>query len=108
VATGGALTPLLDAKEIPSVDELLQKHYKQLSTDEKKAIFIRLEEEYRQEYNLDTNISDPQPMDGVEFAYVLNIGRCIGCRKCVYACMKENNTSRDPQIQFFQTNSCQR
>jgi molybdopterin-containing oxidoreductase family iron-sulfur binding subunit len=27
------------------------------------------------------------------FAYALNIGRCIGCRKCVYACMAENNSS---------------
>jgi len=37
----------------------------------------------------------------VEYAYALNLGRCIGCRRCVYACMKENNTSRDPEIQYI-------
>jgi molybdopterin-containing oxidoreductase family iron-sulfur binding subunit len=101
VATGAALSPLLDAKEIPSGDEILQKHYKQLTLDDKKEIFARLEAEIRSSHHVTTTISDPQPMDGVEFAYVLNVGRCIGCRKCVYACMKENNTSRDPEVQYI-------
>lgn len=100
-ATAAALTPLLDAKEIPSAEEFFQKHYRRLTETEKKAIFARLEEEARQEHGVTTRISDPQPMDGVEFVYILNVGRCIGCRKCVYACMKENNSSRDPQIQYI-------
>lgn len=100
-ATGAALSPLLGAREVPSVDDLLQKHYRRLSDEEKKTIFQRLEAEIHQQYGVNSTISDPQPMDGVEFAYVLNIGRCIGCRKCVYACMKENNTSQDPQIQYI-------
>jgi len=101
VATGAALSPLLDAKETPSVDELIQKHYKQLSPEDKKTIFARLEAEIKRDYHVDSKISDPQPMDGVEYVYILNVGRCIGCRKCVYACMEENNTSRDPQIQYI-------
>ena len=40
-------------------------------------------------------------MDGVEFVYGLNISRCIGCRKCVHACVKENNQSRAPEIQYI-------
>ena len=40
-------------------------------------------------------------MANVVYGYALNIGRCIGCRKCVYACMKENNLSRQPQIQYI-------
>jgi len=100
-ATGAALSPLLDAEEIPTVDELLQKHYKRLSDDEKKAIFQRLEAQIKTSHSVDATISDPQPLDNTEFAYILNIGRCIGCRKCVYACMKENNTSRDPQMQYI-------
>lgn len=100
-ATGAALSPLLDAEEIPSVDEVLQKHYKRLSDDEKKAIFQRLEAQIKTSHRVSATISDPQPLDNTEFAYILNIGRCIGCRKCVYACMKENNTSRDPQMQYI-------
>ncbi|NOR25483.1 MAG: twin-arginine translocation signal domain-containing protein [Desulforhopalus sp.] len=47
VATGAALSPLLDAKETPSVDELIQKHYKQLTLEDKKSIFARLEAEVK-------------------------------------------------------------
>jgi len=100
-ATGAALSPLIDADELPSVDELLQKHYKRLSSEEKKVIFERLESQVQREYGREVSIIDPSPRDDTEFGYVLNIGRCIGCRKCVYACMDENNTSRDPQIQYI-------
>ena len=40
-------------------------------------------------------IRDLKPLDGVEFGYALNLTRCIGCRKCAHACLKENNQSRD-------------
>ena len=40
-------------------------------------------------------------MDGVEYVYCLNLTRCIGCRKCVHACVAENNQSRDPEIQYI-------
>lgn len=100
-ATGAALSPLLDAEEVPTVEELLQKHYKRLSVEDKKKIFARLEVQVKREHGRDVNIIDPEPLENTEFGYVLNIGRCIGCRKCVYACMKENNTSRDPQVQYI-------
>lgn len=100
-ATGAALSPLLDARETPTIEELKQKHYKRLTAEDKKTIFERIEAEIEKDHNVKATLSDPQPMDGVEFAYVLNVGRCIGCRKCVYACMEENNTSRDPQVQYI-------
>ncbi len=96
-----ALSPLGKALEKPSIDELLQHHYKELNDEDKKKIFQRLENEYKEKYGVKFNIKDPKPLKGVEFAMVINLGRCIGCRKCVYACMKENNTSRDPQIQYI-------
>jgi molybdopterin-containing oxidoreductase family iron-sulfur binding subunit len=40
-------------------------------------------------------------MDGVQFVYCLNLTRCIGCRKCVHACVAENNQSRTPEIQYI-------
>lgn len=96
-----ALSPLLQAKEVPSVDEILQKHYQRLSEDEKKAIFARIEKNIETTYGVKASIKDPQPLKGVVYGYSLNIGRCIGCRKCVYACMKENNLSREPQVQYI-------
>ncbi len=102
-ATAGAaaLSPLMDAEEIPTAEEFLQKHYRELSKADKKEIFQRIEDEVAKEYGVRATVDDPQPLDGVEFAYVLNIGRCIGCRRCVYACMEENNQSRDPEIQYI-------
>ena len=40
-------------------------------------------------------------MDGVEFGYGLDLARCVGCRRCVYACVHENNQSRNPQIHWI-------
>ena len=100
-ATGAALSPLLDAEEVPSAEELLQKHYKRLTDDDKKAIFTRLQAQVKRDYDRQVTIIDPPPKEETEFGYVLNIGRCIGCRKCVYGCMAENNTSRDPQVQYI-------
>ncbi|MBF0493265.1 MAG: 4Fe-4S dicluster domain-containing protein [Deltaproteobacteria bacterium] len=89
------------AAEALSFDEFFQKHYKELSPADKERIFARIEKETREKRGVEVKISDPPPMDGVEFAYCLNLSKCIGCRKCVYACVKENNQSRDPQIQYI-------
>ena len=101
VFTVAALTPLLNAKEIPSANQFFQQHYQRLSGDDKKVLFQRIEKQIEKKYGIHPTISDPPPIAGVVFAYSLNIGRCIGCRKCVYACMKENNLSRQPQIQYI-------
>ena len=39
--------------------------------------------------------------EGVLFGYALDISRCIGCRRCVYACVDENNQSRAPQVHWI-------
>lgn len=100
-ATAAALSPLVHLQEGVSAEEFLQKHYRTLTDDEKAKIFARIESQVAEKYSAQVHLSDPPPMDGVEFGYVLNLARCIGCRKCVYACMKENNTSRNPQIQYI-------
>ena len=100
-AGAAALSPLMRAEEIPTAEDFFQKHYQKLTTDEKKTIFARLEKEVYETYDIKATIRDPRPLENMGFAYALNIGRCIGCRKCVYACMAENNLSRDPQIQYI-------
>jgi molybdopterin-containing oxidoreductase family iron-sulfur binding subunit len=64
-----------------------------------------MEAGYRQRYGRHVDVSDAPPMPGVEFAYALDLSRCIGCRRCVYACVEENNQSRDPQIHWIRVQS---
>jgi molybdopterin-containing oxidoreductase family iron-sulfur binding subunit len=60
-----------------------------------------LEEKYEREYGIKFSVSATPPRENVLFAYGLDLSRCIGCRRCVYACVKENNLSRDVEIQYI-------
>jgi len=66
-----------------------------------KERITTLEREYKERQGREIKVSDAGPMPGVHFAYALDISRCIGGRRCVYACVAENNQSRDPQIHWI-------
>ncbi|MCA8959521.1 MAG: 4Fe-4S dicluster domain-containing protein [Planctomycetes bacterium] len=107
-ATGGlaamaaSLSPLrdLDTSDF-TVEKFLQKHYKEMSPAEMERAIARISDEVEKRYDVRPELRDIKPRDGVEFVYALDLGRCIGCRKCVYACVAENNQSRSPQIQYI-------
>ncbi len=102
-ACAAALSPLreLDPNDIPSVSKFLQKHYKEMDASEMEAALARIASEVNKRYGVDPVVRDIVPKDGVEFVYALNLTRCIGCRKCVHACVAENNQSRAPEIQYI-------
>lgn len=102
-AVAAAVSPLrhLTGDSLPSLEELLQKHYKELTPEEKGRVFARIRRQVQKRFRAAVTISDPPPLTGVEFVYGLNISRCIGCRRCVHACVKENNQSRAPEIQYI-------
>ncbi len=83
------------------VDAFFQKNFRELSDDELASLLERLERKYTEKYKRDITVKATEPMDGVFFGYGLDISRCIGCRRCVYACVEENNQSRDPQLQWI-------
>jgi Fe-S-cluster-containing dehydrogenase component len=60
-----------------------------------------MEREYTEKFGTAVTVADTPPIPGVKFAYALDVSRCIGCRRCVYACAEENNASRDPQIHWI-------
>ena len=93
-----ALKPLLalERGEI-TLQGLLQKHYRELTPEQLQRILKSLEEQCQKEYGVRPDLRDLRPRDGVEFGYALNLTRCIGCRKCAHACLKENNQSRDSE-----------
>jgi molybdopterin-containing oxidoreductase family iron-sulfur binding subunit len=100
-ALAASLAPLRDLKDYTSVERFLQKHYKEMTPAELQKVLDRVAREVEQQYHVRAKVRDYKPMDGVEFVYCLNLTRCIGCRKCVHACVAENNQSRNPEIQYI-------
>lgn len=102
-AAAAALSPWrrLAPEDVPSIEKFFQRHYKEMTPTEKQAVLDRIAREVERRYAVRPHVSDPPPVDGVEFVYGLSITRCIGCRKCVHACVKENNQSRAPEIQYI-------
>ena len=82
--------------------EYFQKNFQEMTPEEVKETLRRLEEKYTRQYGRKITVKATPPMENVVFGYALDLSRCIGCRRCVYACVKENNQSRrEPQIHYI-------
>ncbi|MEK6728518.1 MAG: 4Fe-4S dicluster domain-containing protein, partial [Planctomycetota bacterium] len=88
-------------KSDTSLENFFQQHYERLTPERMERILRRVEKEIKERHGVDANVQDPKPIPDVQFAYALNISRCVGCRRCVHACVEENNQSRDPEIQYI-------
>lgn len=78
--------------------DVLQDHYKEMDDAEKAAFVEGLEERLRKEFdNPDIEVSTTGPQEDTVFGYAIDVGRCVGCRRCVYACAEENNISRQSE-----------
>ncbi len=100
-ALAASLSPLRELKNFPSMEQWRQKYYKELTPEEMARVLKRIEEDVQKQYGVRPRVRDLKPMNGVEFVYALNLTRCVGCRKCVHACVAENNQSRTPEIQYI-------
>ena len=100
-ASVGALAlPLFGCRQ-EDVEAFLQKQLQELTPPELQRMLARLEAGYARRFGRPVRVAATPPRERVEFGYGLDLSRCIGCRRCVYACVKENNPSRDPQIQWI-------
>jgi Fe-S-cluster-containing dehydrogenase component len=91
-----ALRPLMELESgALSLDDLLKTHYSELTPDKLATIITDLEAKTEKDYGRRPVIRDAKPMEDVEFAYALNLSKCVGCRKCAHACLAENNQSRE-------------
>lgn len=74
--------------------EWFQGNYRLMTDKEKDKAVARLERRYSAEYNKRVTVDSTEAQEGVLYGYALNIQKCIGCRRCVKACVQENNQSR--------------
>ena len=100
-AVRGALVGRPGAAKSFDLESLLQKHFIELSEEDLQDVLRRLERKYSKKYGKPFTVDAIGPNDGVVFGYGLDVSRCIGCRRCVYACIEENNQSRDPEIHYI-------
>jgi molybdopterin-containing oxidoreductase family iron-sulfur binding subunit len=75
--------------------------FREFSDEEKREVVADLEQKHTKRFGKPVTVGVEPPLPGVEFGYALDISRCIGCRRCVYGCVQENNQSRDPQIHWI-------
>ena len=78
-----------------------RKNFRDMSPEELARIIADLEREHSATFGKAVTVGVEPPLPGVAFAYALDISRCIGCRRCVHACVDENNQSREPQVQWI-------
>jgi molybdopterin-containing oxidoreductase family iron-sulfur binding subunit len=77
------------------------RRLREMPKERLQSMLRDMEREYSATYGKDVTVADTPAMPGVQFAYALDLSRCIGCRRCVYACVEENNQSRDPQVHWI-------
>jgi len=102
LAMASASAAALSSCEMKAFNHFFQKNFRTLSKSEIDDIIKNLEKDYEEQYGKKFQVSTKPATEGMLFGYALDISRCIGCRRCVYACVDENNQSRDPQIHWIQ------
>ena len=102
LSTTALSTVLLSGCTTQAMEEFFQKNFRELSKSDVDGIIKRLEEKYYLKYGKKFHVSATPAIEETEFAYGLDLSRCIGCRRCVHACVKENNQSREPEIHWIQ------
>jgi Fe-S-cluster-containing dehydrogenase component len=93
-----------DGSEYTMMDRLgeaFQDHYQRMTPEEIQNAIERLERKYKAQHGVDVQVGDTPPIPGVVFGYALNLNKCKGYRECVSACVRENNQSRDPEVQYI-------
>jgi len=84
-----------------SWEDLSGRHFREMSPGEISRHLKALEEKYARKYGVEIRVGAEPAREGVVFGYGLDLSRCVGCRRCVRACVRENNPSRDVEIQWI-------
>jgi molybdopterin-containing oxidoreductase family iron-sulfur binding subunit len=83
------------------LESFFQKNFRRLSDDELEAVLRNKAAEFEAKYGKPFTVKATPAYENCLFGYGLDVTRCVGCRRCVHACVDENNQSRDPEIQWI-------
>jgi Fe-S-cluster-containing dehydrogenase component len=97
MGTAALMTQSDNANAATEWAEHFQKNYRLMTPEEKNEARLRLERRYSDEYGKKVAVDTTEAQPGMLMGYALNIRKCIGCRRCVHACVAENNQSRGPR-----------
>ncbi len=84
-AAGAALAAMSGC----NMDDFFRRHFNELSKDDLAAVLAKVQRRNLERFGKQTTVDATGARAGVEFAYGLDLSRCVGCRRCVYACVKE-------------------
>jgi Fe-S-cluster-containing dehydrogenase component len=103
----GACSPLSAAtpeeRELKQLawQEYIKDNYRLMTDEERAETIARLERLAKLQSGVDVNIQSTGPQPGVQFGYAFNISKCKGFRRCVEACINENNLDRNAGTQYI-------
>ncbi|MDF1562715.1 MAG: 4Fe-4S dicluster domain-containing protein [Deltaproteobacteria bacterium] len=97
----GGVAAYLAACDTNTQEEFFAKRFTELTPEALKERIAWLEKHYEKTYGEAFKVGTEGPIPDVLFGYALDLSRCVGCRRCAYACVSENNLSRDPQVHYI-------
>ena len=101
-AAAGAALAAIGGCAGGDLEEFFRKSFRELSKEDVARVLAKVEKKNSDKFGKKVTVSGVAARAGVEFGYGLDLSRCVGCRRCVYACVKENNQSRsNPQIHWI-------
>ncbi len=91
IVAGAATAAACSTEEL---EKFTAHRLREMTQPELKQLIKRLEADYKKQFKKNVEVRATPAAEGVKFGYALDLSRCIGCRRCVHACVKENNQSR--------------
>ncbi|MBF0625298.1 MAG: 4Fe-4S dicluster domain-containing protein [Magnetococcales bacterium] len=82
-----------------ALGDLLQDHYLRMTPAEIQGALARIERQARRRFGVTLDCRNDPPLADVRFGFALNLSKCKGTRRCVSACVSENNCGRGGTLQ---------
>jgi molybdopterin-containing oxidoreductase family iron-sulfur binding subunit len=76
------------------VEQFVHTRLREMQPDEVAAFCRKVEADCKARFGREVTVGCEPPLEGVVFGYGLDLSRCNGNRRCVEACVQENNQSR--------------